>query len=66
MLAYASVSTQWRVGGEGMRIGLDYNAMIATLNILEFEVKKALVEKIQVLETAILKCDAHRREQAQQ
>jgi hypothetical protein len=53
--------TQWRTGGMGGLVGLDYGAVAWLLRLYRAKDQRALLEDLQVMETAVLETMANRR-----
>lgn len=51
---WRACATQWRVGGMGGLIGLDYAAVFRVAEVMEIEMTAVLLLKIRALETQAL------------
>ena len=49
-----AVSTQWRIGGMGALIGLDYTALFRVAEAMEIEMSALLLRKIKRLENWVI------------
>jgi hypothetical protein len=56
--------TQWRAGGMGGRMGLDYTAVMGALQAHRPRTWKRLFAGVRVIERALLSADAESRERA--
>lgn len=53
--------TQWRTGGMGGLIGLDYGAVAWLLRLYRVKDQRTVLEDLQVMEAAVLESVAKRR-----
>lgn len=53
--------TQWRIGGMGGAVGLDYGAVAWLFRLHEVKDQRALLEDLQVMEAAVLDVMAKKR-----
>jgi hypothetical protein len=53
--------TQWRTGGMGGMVGLDYGAVAWLLRLYRAKDQRAVLEDLQVMESAVLETMAKRR-----
>ena len=51
---FLRLSTQWRYGGMGGIIGLDYPSLESVMRMLRVKDKAGMLEQIQVMERAAL------------
>lgn len=65
---FCRLGTQWRVGGMGELVGLDYAAVYPLLDRLQLEpvAWEALLDDVQMLEAEALETRAEAREKEQQ
>lgn len=60
VLMFIRCRTQWRVGGMGGPIGLDYVAVQWLLSLYEVKEPRAMMEGLQIMEAAALRIMAKR------
>ncbi|OAI11795.1 hypothetical protein A1507_19875 [Methylomonas koyamae] len=53
-MLFVSLGTQWRIGGMGDVIGLDYTAVDAVFRIRRIKNRASLFDGLQVMEEAAL------------
>lgn len=54
VLLFLSLSSQWRVGGMGDFLGLDYAAVEAVMRIKQVRGKSAVFDDLQIMERSAL------------
>lgn len=53
-MMFLKCRTQWRVGGMGTAIGMDYGAVMEVLRLYEVKDQRRVLEGLQVMEAAVL------------
>lgn len=57
---FHACETQWQYAGRGVRVGLNYAAIEATMRMRETKDPQTVFEKLQILEWEVLNIDAKR------
>jgi hypothetical protein len=61
VMLFLACQTQWRTGGMGGVVGLDYNVVFKMMQVYKIEDEKQQLEDLQIMEGAVLSKIAKRR-----